>query len=106
MAYIKTHCEDCEMLLGQPYENVHRWLDEYTKEYPVDKYLEYHRRFRHNKKGVEEVKKMWGIEAEMAAKIHLARDAEWPPLPKSLHKMKEAEVTEFVEACYRYFPKE
>ena len=74
MAKIKTHNRDCLSVLGETFEHVHKWLDEYAKKYNPMLYLERHRQYRHHAKGVEEVKKMWGHYAEQAAKLHIIRD--------------------------------
>jgi hypothetical protein len=70
MAHFKVHCEDCVKELGKPYEEVHKWLDEFVEAYGGMS----HRRARHHKKGVEEVRAMWGDEAAKAAEIHILRD--------------------------------
>ncbi len=76
MAKIKTHIEDCENILGEGFEEVHRYLDEFAKKWKPHIYLEYHRQFRHHAKGVEKVKEKWGHYAEQAAKLHIIRDNE------------------------------
>jgi hypothetical protein len=86
MAHIKTHCEDCFRILGQEFENVHRWLDAKAQKYPPPLFLEYHRKFRHNDKGVKIVKKKWGLLAADAAKIHIIRDLELYVLKEEFHK--------------------
>ena len=72
MASIKTHCEDCERILGGSYKEVHEWLDEYAKKYPPQIYFEYHRNFRHNAKAIEHL----GFYSKLAAKIHIIRDCD------------------------------
>lgn len=74
MAYIREHMKDCERVLGKPYEQVHKFLDQYAELFPVTIFTEYHRSFLHNKYGLEITKALWGLEAEKAAKIHIARD--------------------------------
>ena len=76
MATIKTHNEDCERILGESFEYVHKYLDEFSKKWKPHTHLEYHRRFRHHAKGVERVKEKWGFYAEQAAKLHIIRDNE------------------------------
>jgi len=93
MATIKQHCEDCELLLGNPYKEVHEWLDSYSKEYPPSKFGAYHRQFKHNQDGVNEIRKLWGVEAEMAAKIHLLRDMD----ALNNNKFKEEDITALYE---------
>jgi hypothetical protein len=74
MARLTVHKLDCVYYLGQGFEEVHRWLDEYAKQYPVEVFEDQHRSFRHNKEGVEEVRKKWGDRAADAARLHIARD--------------------------------
>lgn len=100
MALFMEHVEDCELLLGDGWHKVHKWLDAYVKEYPIKKYNEYHRRFRHHKQGVRKIRKMWGFEAEQAAIIHLVRDANWVHFKKPLHKMKMDEIYKIYEEEY------
>lgn len=76
MSSIETHCEDCQRLLGAEFRMVHEWLDEFAKKWNPQIHFEYHRKFRHNTKGVEEVKEKWGKLHEQAAKIHIIRDVE------------------------------
>ncbi|MDI6839264.1 MAG: hypothetical protein QMD71_00140 [bacterium] len=49
-----------------------------------------HRKFRHHKEGIEQVRKMWGDEAAKAAEIHIRTDLKsdgWPEHnPISLNK--------------------
>ena len=51
VADLKTHCEDCVRELGEPFEEVHRWLDEFYETHGAA-----HREFRHHHDGVEEVR--------------------------------------------------
>jgi len=74
MAEIETHIKDCEKILGNGFEEVHKWLDQYAKKYNPFLMLEYHRQFLHHAKGVEKVKEKWGFYAEQAAKLHIIRD--------------------------------
>ncbi len=74
MAKIKTHIEDCKQVLGEGYEEVHRWLDHFAKEWNPSIHLEYHRQFRHHAEGVKEAGKKWGYYSEVAAKLHIIRD--------------------------------
>ena len=66
MADFKTHCEDCVRELGEPFENVHHWLDEHFKTVGG-----IHRVVRHHVAGVERVREMWGDRAAKAATIHI-----------------------------------
>ena len=79
MPTFEQHCTDCLMKLGEKYEDVHRWLDEYAKKYNVWQYGPYHRHFRHHKQGVNEVRRMWGEGAAKAAELHILFDMGYIP---------------------------
>jgi hypothetical protein len=69
------HCLECEIALGKPFGEVHKWLDELMHEPGL--FLEYktrHRRFRHTLEGIEQVRKMWGDESAKAAELHIISD--------------------------------
>ena len=68
------HSKSCEKHLSKPFTEVHKWLDEYAKMFPIGFFNDYHRSFRHNSYGVECVRSMWGLEAEKAAKLHIVED--------------------------------
>ena len=67
----KAHCEDCIKALGEPFEQVHKWMDGLF-DYRTKQLR--HRIFRHNRKGIEEVRKMWGDKAAEAARRHIIVD--------------------------------
>lgn len=69
MAEFKEHCEDCIRELGEPFEEVHKWLDALFR---VLKYK--HRSARHHTKGVEAIRAMYGNRAALAAEIHIKKD--------------------------------
>ena len=69
MAKFEDHCLDCERILGNKHEDVNRWIDELFKQYGAE-----HRRHRHCWRGVQEAKRLWGIEGAKAAIIHIVRD--------------------------------
>lgn len=70
----KEHCERCEDILGELFEYVHAWLDEFADG------TYNHREFRHHEEGIEEVRKMWGTKAAIAARLHIEQD--WGTVPK------------------------
>ncbi len=74
MAKIETHEKDCIDRLGEPFTEVHLWLDAFAEKYPPKIFDDQHRKYRHNKKGVEEIRDMWGDRAAEAAVLHLCRD--------------------------------
>jgi len=74
MAKIKTHCEDCEKVLGKPFLEVHEWMDHYAKKYSPKLYLEKHRQFRHHAEGIKKAIELFGYYGGQAAKLHIIRD--------------------------------
>jgi hypothetical protein len=75
----KQHCEECLLKLGEPFNEVHAWLDEFQGKPPHGMR---HRKFRHHQKGIEEVRKMWGGRAAEAATLHIVSDLKmegWDP---------------------------
>ena len=87
MAKFEEHCQDCINELGEPFPQVHKWLDEL---FIILRHK--HREVRHNSESVEEIRKMWGDEAAKAAEIHIRKDYETNRIPTK----KEA-------AMYRFF---
>ncbi len=71
MASFQRHCEETEKALGKTYAEVHLWLDEFF----LDKTLgAMHRRKRHHEHGIQEVIKLFGEEAGIAARMHILTD--------------------------------
>ncbi len=66
----EDHCAECVRLLGEPFEEVNRWLDEYAAT-PLGAR---HRRRRHHLAGIEEVRQRWGGQAAQAARLHVVSD--------------------------------
>lgn len=102
MATIKTHIEDCERILGEGFEHVHRYLDEFAKRWNPMIYLEYHRQFRHHAKGVEEVYAKWGFYAEQAAKLHIIRDNDMYLPGVMISTIREDMIDELYEKALQY----
>jgi hypothetical protein len=99
LAITQTHVEDCKRLLGKGYAHVHDWLDEYADKYPPQIYLEYHRKFRHTMKALEEQFKIWDHNEILAAKIHIIRDVDVFVLEKPMEQVEIKEIEElYVEA--------
>lgn len=69
MSSHSEHCADCRRELGEPFEQVHEWLDDLFKVLGPK-----HRSARHHAGGVEQVRRMWGDQAARAAEIHIMRD--------------------------------
>ncbi len=71
MAHWKEHVRHCKIILGKGYDVVHRWLDEMSvKTFPS----KYHRVYRHNEEGLQEIKEKWGEEGYKAGYIHILAD--------------------------------
>lgn len=78
MPTFEEHCKRCIAVMGEPFEEVHRWLDEFHGQPP---WGTRHRRFRHHLEGIAEVRRMWGDEAARAAETHIRQDLDaegWP----------------------------
>ena len=71
MSSYKQHCADCIELLGEPFGQVHQWLDEHFGNLGPS-----HRDIRHHAAGVGAVRRMWGDKAAEAAKIHIMEDVQ------------------------------
>ncbi len=69
MSSRSQHSADCRRELGEPFEQVHEWLDALFKALGPK-----HRSARHHAGGVEQIRKMWGDRAARAAEIHIMRD--------------------------------
>jgi hypothetical protein len=71
MPRFEEHCAESLLLFGKPYEELHRWLDEFagTPEYGFR-----HRRKRHHEAGIQEVMNLFGMEAREVARQHIISD--------------------------------
>ena len=82
----EEHCSESIELFGKPFEEVHRWLDEFAHS---EKYGMRHRKVRHHLQGMKEVVELFGEEAGRAAKQHIISDlkmegwTESDPFPKN-----------------------
>jgi hypothetical protein len=102
MARRQTHKDDCLRLLGEEYDHVHEYLDEFVKKWPPHIHLEYHRQFRHHAAGVEKCKEKWGFYAERAAMIHIVRDNELYIMSKPFGQMEIEELEYYYERALKY----
>ena len=68
MPSFTEHCAETTAALGMPYEDVHRWLDEFAGKPPLGMR---HRKVRHHFAGIEQVRKLWGDQAATAARLHI-----------------------------------
>jgi uncharacterized protein DUF6915 len=71
MPSFEDHCAESERLFGEPFEAVHKWLDEFAFKPP---YGLRHRRLRHHQAGIDEVHRRWGDQAAAAARQHIVSD--------------------------------
>lgn len=69
MAHFEQHCKDCELILGNRFEHVNRWIDELFATHGPK-----HRRFRHCWHGVRKAQEVWGRDGAKAAIVHIVRD--------------------------------
>jgi hypothetical protein len=71
MSTFEKHCEESIRIFGQPFEGVHRWLDEFqgTPQYGMR-----HRRVRHHEAGIQEAIKLFGEKAGQVARQHIISD--------------------------------
>jgi hypothetical protein len=67
----EEHCLECIHILGSPYPEVHRWLDEFAGS---PKYGMRHRKVRHHQEGIEQATALFGVEAGKAARLHIVTD--------------------------------
>lgn len=74
MSRIEVHRRDCQELLGEEFPEIHRWLDQYAKDFPPPVFYDYHRTLLHNSYGLAIIRAQWGEKAYEAGKLHLARD--------------------------------
>ena len=51
MSKFEDHCQESSRLFGDPYEEVHRWLDEFQG---TERYRMRRRRVRHHEAGIRE----------------------------------------------------
>jgi len=74
MASLTQHNEDCKKFLGESFENVNKWIDEYFTQHGAK-----HRRFRHHREGIDEARDLFGERGALAAAIHILRDCRHIP---------------------------
>ena len=67
----EKHCEESNALFGKPYEEVHRWLDEFAGAPGIGMK---HRRFRHHEEGIREITRLFGKDAGKVARQHIISD--------------------------------
>jgi hypothetical protein len=67
----EKHCEESIRQFGKPYEEIHKWLDEFagTPEYGMR-----HRKKRHHEQGIRVAGKLFGEEGIQVARQHIISD--------------------------------
>jgi hypothetical protein len=85
MPKFEVHCQECVRVMGEPFEEVHKWLDELFSVCGAD-----HRDIRHNVKGVEKIREMFGDKAAQAATIHIEQDEGCVPIIDDAFKLRLA----------------
>lgn len=71
MSSFVDHCAESVRLFGAPFEEVHRWLDEFAG---TPRYGMRHRRVRHHEFGIREAVCLFGNEAGAVARQHIISD--------------------------------
>ena len=71
MSRFEDHCQESIRLFGAPYEEVHRWLDEFQG---TERYRMRHRRVRHHEAGIQEAIRRFGEQAGAVARQHIISD--------------------------------
>ena len=71
MASFEKHCRESIEQFGRPFEDVHKWLDEYAGR---AEYGYRHRRKRHHEEGIKGVIELFGEEAGRVARMHVISD--------------------------------
>jgi len=71
MSTFEKHCQESIKLFGRPYEEVHKWLDEFMG---TEKYGMRHRKLRHHEEGINKAVELFGEEAGEVARQHIISD--------------------------------
>ena len=71
MAKFEDHCRESIALSAAAWEQVHRWLDEFSGKPP---YGMRHRRVRHHQQGIREAIRLFGEAAGPVARQHVITD--------------------------------
>ncbi len=65
----EEHCQQSIVFFGEPFEEVHLWLDEFA-----GKTTFRHRRLRHHQEGINQIIRMYGEKAGRVARLHIISD--------------------------------
>ena len=69
--HLETHCSESISLFGDPFTEVHQWLDAFAGQPGIGMK---HRRYRHHLFGVQEIRMLFGDCAAEAALRHIKSD--------------------------------
>lgn len=75
------HAARCEALLGKPWHQVHHWLDQLAHPDRLvggKTFNPHHRKHRHNREGIEQIRAWYGDDAARAAELHILDDCFGP----------------------------
>jgi hypothetical protein len=101
MAKIETHIKDCINILGEGFEEIHKWLDAYAKKYNPFLFLERHRQYRHHAAAIEYIEKKYGHYASKAAKLHIIRDNALY-VYCNMDTLREDEIDEYYQKALKF----
>ncbi len=86
----KEHCDRTRFYFGQPYEEIHHWLDEFTGHYSQAQRYK-HRKHRHHREGVLEARERFGDLGALVAILHIMDDNEGTVPYKKEYQIEEYE---------------
>lgn len=71
MPSLEEHCRESEALFGEPFREVHLWLDAFAGQ---QGYGMRHRLVRHHLQGIRRAVELFGLEAEAPSRQHIVSD--------------------------------
>ena len=71
----EEHCKRTEFIFGDRHERVHRWLDEFSKDYSIGERYK-HRKYRHHLEGIYKAGRVLGYQEMLVALFHVMDDNE------------------------------
>ena len=78
----EAHCLESIILFGEPFKEVHLWLDEFMGAPGIGAR---HRRKRHHRAGLEEARRLFGDRAAEAARQHIISDLKMEGWQETYH---------------------
>ncbi|MHC4916783.1 MAG: DUF6915 family protein [Planctomycetota bacterium] len=92
----EEHARSCEAALGEPFTEVHDFLDRYSQAFPRQ-----HRKLYHHRRGIAVIAERFGPEAARAAEMHILEDE--GSIPED-HTHYDADSEELLELVSRTYP--